>query len=474
MRKLILFAVALSLILLTIGCSGDRPTEPTVSVDYENSTINGLDPELLAANMIQTAGWEIDKDTDLPDKVRMMNNGRFHHFPSFTREVITDNIAHYTFEVRTGRGEYDLIRIHRVVKERRPFRPVRTEKNLLMLPGDGAGFVPAFLLSTIADGVPAEHAMPVYLARNEVDVWGIDLGWTLVTSDAEDLSFMGEWGLQKDIDDLRLAAGIARFTRLFTCGDFGKMNLLGWSRGGMIGYAYLNEESQRPMWMRHIGGFIPTDIWYKTETYNDEECAYAADLEGMMADGLFADDSGAFLGWMVDLARTEPDAISPVFGEPFTNMMAIIAFGSQTHLVSPIPAHYHIMAGTFDADGLPAGFQYAEIDTWLDFVANWAPYEPLRMEMETEWAVCGDPAHPVPFDDHLGDITVPVFYLGAQGGFGNEGLYTLGLLGSSDVSSHVVSLDGDVFMDFAHADLFNAYNAPALVWEPVLEWISTH
>ena len=474
MRKIMVIALALSLALLAIGCSEDRLTDPAPIADYESSTINGLDPEILAASMIQTAGWNLDEDVDLPDKINMMNLHHSHHFPSFTREVITGNIAHYTFEVRTGCGENDIIRIHRVVKERRPYRPIRAEKNLFMVHGDGSSFEVAFLMNTVSDAQPVDHAMPVFLAQNDVDVWGIDLGWTLVPAETEDLSFMADWGLQKDVDDLRLAAGIARFTRLFTCGDRGKLNLLGWSRGGMSGYAYLNEESQRPEWRRHIGGYIPTDIWYKTETYLEEECAYAADLQGMIDEGMLADDTGAFLGWMVDLARTEPDAVSPVFGEPFTNLMAALAFGSQTYLVSPTPAHYHIMAGTFDADGLPVGFQHAETDLWLDFVGNWSPYEPLLMELETELAVCGDPAHPVPFDDHLGDITIPVFFLGAQGGFGEEGLYTLGMLGSTDVSSHIVSFNGDIFNDFAHADLFNANNAQTVAWEPVLDWIMAH
>ena len=125
-----------------------------------------------------------------------------------------------------------------------------------------------------------------------------------------------------------------------------------------------------------------------------------------------------------------PDEISEVFGEPFTNYTAMLAVGSMTYLLSPIPEHYSIMAGTFDSEGMPTGFQYGPDEVWFDFVSNWSPYEPLLMEMETEWAVCGDPAHPVPFFDHLGDITVPVMYLGGQGGFGEEG-EQLQLLGST-------------------------------------------
>jgi len=474
MRKIYFIALTLCLMTLMVGCSEDRITAPTTGLDNSTNLVNGLDPEILAADLIQATGWELGADVQLPDKTRMLDRRHSHHFPAMTREVITGNIAHYTLELRVGDEPNDVIRIHRVVKERAPYRPIRTAHNLFMLHGDGAGFVPAFLLSTLTDAMPAEHAMPVFLAQHGVDVWGIDMAWVQVPAETTDRSFMADWGLQKDLDDLRLALGVARFTRLFTGNGLGKLNLMGWSRGCMTGYAYVNEESQMPERRRHVGGYIPAESWLKTQTYQENECAYAADLEGMLADGLFADDSGDFLGWMVGLARSEPDAISPVFGEPYTNLTAILAFGSQTYLVSPTPVNYHIMAGTFDADGLPTGFQYADSEVWLDFVSNWAPYEPLRMEMETEWAVCGDPAHPVPFDDHLGDITVPVFYLGAHGGFGEEGLYTLDLLGSSDVSHHIVSFTGDPFTDFAHADLFNADNAEAAAWVPVLDWLEAH
>lgn len=489
MRKILIALSLISIVLFLVGCSEDRLTEPQTSTSEAANPLYGLDPEILAMELIQTAGWEIDPDIELPDKVTMTKNYPTHFFPSFTREEIADQIAHYTFEVQVGDGPYEMIRIHRVVKERRPFKPVKTSKNLFMLPGDGASFPTAFLLSTLSDAVPSDHAMPIYLARNGVDVWGLDMGWTLVPAEVTDLSFMADWGLQKDIDDLRLAGGLARFARLFT-GHWdgpqgtaeekgrphfpGKMNLLGWSRGGMIGYGCMSEESQLPRWQRQFGGYIPVDIWAKTLTYNDEECAYAADLQAMLDAGTYADDTGAFLGWMVEQARLYPDEISEVFGEPFTNRMAAIAVGSQTYILSPIPEYYSIVAGTFDADGLPEGLVYTPVDFWFDFVANWAPYEPVLMEMETEWAVCGDPAHPVPFYDHLGDITVPVMYVGGHGGFGEEGYYTLDLLGSTDITTLVVSINGDPWTDFAHADLFLAENAPDLVWEPVLQWLRQH
>ena len=81
----------------------------------------------------------------------------------------------------------------------------------------------------------------------------------------------------------------------------------------------------------------------------------------------------------------------------------------------------------------------------------------------------------VPFDDHLDDISVPVLYVGAGGGFGEFGVYTTTLLGSTDVTTRVVDLTRrPAPVDFGHADLFLATDARTLVWRPILNWIRAH
>ena len=89
-------------------------------------------------------------------------------------------------------------------------------------------------------------------------------------------------------------------------------------------------------------------------------------------------------------------------------------------------------------------------------------------------ATCGSPA--VSFDDRLHDITVPVLYIGAGGGFGEYGLYNLTLLGSTDVTTHIVhqAPAGQRLADFGHADLFLGNAAQTLAWQPILDWVRTH
>jgi hypothetical protein len=56
---------------------------------------------------------------------------------------------------------------------------------------------------------------------------------------------------------------------------------------------------------------------------------------------------------------------------------------------------------------------------------------------------------------------------------GSSGLYTLTLLGSKDITQHIISFHPPerAWLDFGHADLFNANDAPDLVWSDILSWV---
>ena len=81
-----------------------------------------------------------------------------------------------------------------------------------------------------------------------------------------------------------------------------------------------------------------------------------------------------------------------------------------------------------------------------------------------------------PYGANLNQITLPVLYIGAAGGYGDSGLYTLDLLGSSDKQSLMISLQAPEYLavDYGHADLLWGNNAKVLVWEPLKHWINTH
>lgn len=66
--------------------------------------------------------------------------------------------------------------------------------------------------------------------------------------------------------------------------------------------------------------------------------------------------------------------------------------------------------------------------------------------------------------------------MGAGDGFGNFGAYATTLLGSSDVTVHVVSLvpPAQRLFDIGHSDIFNAADAPVLFWQPIYDWLLAH
>jgi pimeloyl-ACP methyl ester carboxylesterase len=386
------------------------------------------------------------------------------------RHSLGHGVAEYFFTVQVGSGTYDRIGIHRIVKEIVPNVPAHASRAVFLAPGDIWSFQVAF------EG--RANPLPLFLAENGVDVWGIDYRWTRVPASVTDLSFMRSWGLEQDARDLGVALGVARVTRGLTGSGLGKIFLLGWSRGGQIGYAYLNGESQLPPALRQVRGFIPVDIYLKTDVPQLQSfaCQRQQASAAAVAAGNYAATSGGLINLIGTLATTAPAGASPVV-PGFDNHQAGLFVGELTFALlgglEPVP-FYHFTGGTLDANGVPTGLTYSNEADLFRFEIGASPYQPKQELADADAATCGTPA--VSFDDHLHDITVPVFYLGAGGGFGEYGLYTLSLLGSTDVTSHIVhqTTPGQRLADFGHADLFLGNAAQTLAWQPILDWVRTH
>jgi hypothetical protein len=384
------------------------------------------------------------------------------------RHVLAPGIAEYYFTVRVGSGPYDQIGVHRVVKETAPNVPVHASRALFMAPGDIWNFRAAFLTGATP--------IPVFLAQNGIDVWGIDYRWTFVPATVTDLSFMRTWGIEQDARDLGVAIGAARVTRALTGSGAGKVTLLGWSRGGQIGYAYVNGETQIPSVLRQVKAFIPVDIYLKTDVpdLQAKACARQQASEAAIAGGMFAATSGELIKVLGDEAVADPNGASPIL-PGFTNHQAGLLLGEGTFAflggLEPVPS-YHFMGGTFDANGLPTGLLYSNEADLFHFASAASPLQPNQQLADADAFTCGQ-TH-VPFADHLSQIKVPILYIGAGGGFGSFGVYTTTLLGSSDVTIHITSLNPVRLNDFGHADLFQARDAHTLVWQAILDWVRGH
>jgi hypothetical protein len=396
----------------------------------------------------------------------------------FNRRVLSGDVVEYTLNLRIGAGRYDVIRLHRVVRESEPNRPVRTRESVFLLHGDIWGFRAAFLADP-------RRNLPVHLAENGVDVWGMDQRWVRVPASTTSFGFMRDWGISHDIRDLRTGLQVARGVRALSGNGLDRMHLLGWSRGGLIGYAYLNFESQLPRGRRNVEGFIPVDIYLKTnvEEFREAACRRSEVQEAAYAAGQYQNASGTLVQTIANLATTDTSGASPIF-PGLTNDQAALLTGEATFVIFPpdqqnVP-FYHFTGGTFAEEpassGLPVptGLTYSPEPTWLALLRGASPFQPTRELADSELLMCDE--QDVPWDDHLEDITNPILYVGAGGGFGEYGVYTTTLLGSTDVTTRIVDLQPDAarLLDFGHADLFIATDAETLVWDPILDWILAH
>ncbi len=411
------------------------------------------------------------------------------------REILFANVAHYRYRLRVGPGVHDVITVHRVVKETGPWWPARAARAVFMVHGDGWGFEAAFLSSVGSAFVPPQQSLAAYLAQEGVDVWGIDLRWAGVPADTLDFRFMKAWTLDTHAADVGVGLGFAKLMRLSGGNLLGSMHLLGWSRGAVVSYAYLNREARLPRALRQVDGFIPMDMAVRFSPQDAQQREWACERHaalsqartaGQLEGGLLGPAPGIMLQAIGMFAAQAPSAPSPLVqddifgpgtGRPSNRKLAIVAAGATSVLFAPmqpiVPA-YHLLGSTPDAFGLPERLTFTQEGYLFEFGQRAAPFQSINEVVETEAWACGVSA--AAFGDRLHDVKVPVLYVGAAGGVGRYGEYSVSLLGSRDVTVHIARTlpESARALDFGHADLFLAEDARTRVWKPMLQWIRAH
>lgn len=257
------------------------------------------------------------------------------------KTYITDDIVHYAFEIAITDTEYNKVGLHRVVKETAPGVPIKTYHTLFYQHGDAKNFTGMILPGQRSPNTPDDFGLAVYLAENGVDVWGIDQAWTLVPAEVTDHSFMADWGLDRQVQDLRVAMAVARSLRYWTGNGVGRMLLAGYSSGVATGFATVNLEADRPMMHRQVKGFIPIDLVINSE---DEGIKLTAEadynrLTEMVDNGQY----GEFIPFALvgNLARTAPSGDSPVIPGA-TNAQAALLMGAGPFVSG---STFHYLAG---------------------------------------------------------------------------------------------------------------------------------
>ena len=391
-------------------------------------------------------------------------------FGSAQRTALPNGLAHYAFDVRLGPEQYDVVRLHRVVRESRPHRPVRSRGAVFMVHGAFQGFEDIYLWESAAgaSGVTAAG----YLASQGIDVWGIDLSWTLVPLQAGDaLGFMHNWDVERELDHVLAGMSIARLLRGLSGQGVGRIPLLGFSYSVPLVYAAAARETQQPPLFRDISAVVAVDGFIKfgpeDEPHRLAACNSAADLASRIAAGTFHLQDAQVFTLFGNLAATAPNEPSPLI-PGLTNFQAVLAVGASPR---GTPAEFwHFVAGEFDESGVPVGLRFTNTADWITVARSLPPYMTLVAPYELDLAACNETD--VAFDDHLGEISVPILYIGAAGGLGNGGIFSTTLTGSRDVRHHVVQIPGSPPpLDYGHADLLLGRNAPELVWNPLRDWL---
>lgn len=385
------------------------------------------------------------------------------------RTRVHGDTYHQAFTLTLGASANARIRLHRIVRERAPWLPRSTRGGVMLLHGDFSSFGSNFAPVTVEPtGTPG---LAVWLADQGFDVWGFDRRWALTPADG-DTSDFGDMGVVQELDDVGRALVAARAVRVATGSGADRLHLIGFSRGGVLAYAAASLDAARPPLLRQIKGLVALDVWGAIPPADVDGRSATCDsafFEYLDLDAGVVDSPNDLVIAFGQLYRADPDGPSPRPG--FTNRERMLRFAGQTYnFFAPTPL-YHLAAGEVVAGRVTRLTESPEpaIGAWF---ATAAPHQSLREAADTDAMQCGDGTAPIALD--LARIRVPLLYLGAAGGYGDHGLYTTTLVGSTDVTTRVVrrAPAGGEGQDVGHGDLLFARDAVDLAWRPLATWLA--
>ena len=382
-----------------------------------------------------------------------------------SRTELAGQVAYYRALIKVGSGNFDVIGVSRLIHEPQEGIPTHTTGSFLFIHGSSAHF--RLMM------VNLRHGLGIFLAKHNIDVWGIDLRNVQIPADTTDLSFGRNWGFDVQIKDVMLATRIARWVRALTGQGNGGIILGGHSSGAALTYAVANAEAILPKANRDVVGIIPIDWPYKLPPWASDQSDFSCSVEAVSRDAVTHDgpffDDNSFGIEMARLARTDPTGISPN-GAPLTNLQFLMENAGGLYFWPLYP--FHPLAVMRNKAGVAVRGRYssvADIIAVFEVVPAYSIANAMGADMFGTSCVTTDS----PYDDNLGEVRVPALYIGVAGGFGPLGEYTTQLLGSDDVTKIMMQSlpDADATNDFGHMEPFSAHQAQGLIWEPIRAWI---
>jgi hypothetical protein len=394
---------------------------------------------------------------------------------NITRERVAGDVYHYSFDLRVGDSPNAVLRLHRVVRERAPWLPRPTSGGVMMMHGDFSTF-PTNFAPTLGNPASPAPGLAPWLAARGIDVWGFDRRWTHPAPDG-DVSDFADMGVAQELGDVRTALVAARALRIASASGGDRLTLIGFSHGAELAYLAASDDAKRVPAARNVKGLVPIDIYTNLSPADEDlrqfACANAAFDQELLGMG-FYDSDNSFIIAAGSLAASDPDGASPLFDNRTNRQASLILAAKTWALGVAFTPVYHLMGGYVPPAGPPTGLRYTSETATNAWFAGAPFHESFPEAADFDAIMCGDAPLPVDYDPAR--IDVPLFYIGAAGGFGDHGLYTTTLVGSSDVSTLVVRRlpADDEIEDFGHADLLFADDAPDLVWSPLLSWLARH
>jgi pimeloyl-ACP methyl ester carboxylesterase len=381
------------------------------------------------------------------------------------------DVVHYQFDVPVGSGPFDVIRMHRVVKEVRPGGPAKKMEGVLLLPGSPQLFKQIFLPPASAGVEAEEGSIALFLASHEVDVWGIDYGWSFVPYGTPDFAPLEGWGIDKETAHVSSALSIARWLRARSGQGVGPIHLLGFSYGGFLAFSTASEDTQRPGTLKNVKGIIPVEGAAFKNNSTAVPCGSAATLAAQLAKGAIVNDSS----WMMLAGRAaleSPDALSPQGLAALSPYFLAVPPGTFTNYQWALASFIRSLffAGAYAPDPPSVTTILTDGGRIIELLANTPPYQLVRANYDMSASRCDSPDYPVAFDDHLGEVTVPIFAVTRRI------VPTLDVLprtASADVTTLVLNPTQSPLL-YGHADVMLANDAASVVWHPILDWIKAH
>jgi hypothetical protein len=386
-----------------------------------------------------------------------------------SQEDLGHNVVYYRALIKLGTGDHDVIALSRIVRETRGV-PVHTLGSFFFIHGSSETFNQVMVMPRQQSG------LGVFLANRNIDVWGIDLRNVQIAADVTDLSFGRDWGYDVQIKDVLVGTRTARWVRAMTGQGSGAMILGGHSSGAALTYAVVNAEAVFESANRDVAGIIPMEMFYVLPPWATDQSDFSCAVEAMYRDyvdsyGIFFFDNFASIE-MAKLAQTDPNGLSP-YQTPLTNLQYAMESAGALFFWPLYPMHPWAIVR--DTSGTAVAGRYSPTSEILENFAT-SPTYAISNAMSADEFGLSCPTTSSPYAQNLGAVQVPVLYIGAAGGMGELGEYTMNALGSKDVTKIMIRLRpaDDATNDFGHMDAFTADKAPQLVWHPMHAWILAH